>query len=263
MRCSKAARRLLNRTLGISLLGLALVASFAPAAVRQRPFPHFPASCRRADFLLAGRVVRAEFCRNAHSGREPALVVLYGCGGFGGLDHRLAQTYPHAGFATLYIDYFALTPPLGRRGFCGRAVTSQIASVWRTTVLAAVGWLGSRGGVDPLRVGLLGWSLGANVALATASSPGGRQLAALVAYSPDAFPAAPTAASRFPPTIVLLSRRGDRPSLRGARTFVAALAACGVPNELYLYPAGSHYWQGRQSREGFADAVAFLRRHLS
>jgi dienelactone hydrolase len=228
---------------------------------RTRPFPRFPSLCHRADFAVAGKPVRAAICRDQRPGRESGLVVLYGCGGFGGLDYRLATVYAEAGFATMYLDTFALTPPPGRRGFCSVRTSPAVPAAWRTTVLAATRALAAARGVDPHKVGLLGWSLGADLALGV-SSVTGAQIAVVVAYSPDVFPASTTRGRAYPPTIALLSGRGDIHSISEARAFHLRLVGLGVVNEVYVYPGGSHYWQGRQGRDGFARAVAFLRHAL-
>jgi dienelactone hydrolase len=226
---------------------------------RTRPFPRFPSLCHRADFALAGRPVHAALCRDRRPGREPALVVLYGCGGFGGLDYRLATDYARAGFATIYVDTFALTPPPGRRGFCSVPTSPQVPALWQTTALAAARTLEAEPGIDSRRVGLLGWSLGADLALGAATAKGAG-IAAVVAYSPDGFPR--LSAQRYPPSIVLLSEGGDVHSIRGARAFLRQLLGRGTMTELYVYPGGSHYWQGRQGRDGLREALAFLRRVL-
>lgn len=206
--------------------------------------------------------MRAAFCRDARSTDEPALIVLYGCGGYGGLDRRLAEEFPRAGYATLYVDYFGLTPPPDRRGFCSpRSIAPRVLAIWQEVVLSAAAALRHARGVDARRVGVLGWSMGADVALSVAAA-GSRQLSVVVAYSPATFPPLAARASAFPPTLLLLSARGDVHALRGARAFVDALTAARVAAELFVYPAGSHYWQRRQGEEGFRHALAFLDRYL-
>ncbi len=207
--------------------------------------------------------MRAEFCRDARPGREPALVVLHGCGGFGGVDRGLAERFPRAGYATVYVDYFDLTPPPGKRGFCSvRIVPRRVLSVWRTVVVSAAMALRSRPDVDPRLVGVLGWSMGADVALAAAAWPGAPRFAAVVAYSPGTVASLTARAVRLPPTIILMSGLGDIRALGGARALAEALRAARISTELYIYPTGSHYWQGRQGEKAFRHAVAFLRRYM-
>src|SRR5437763_5672405 len=99
------------RTL-LAALALALAAvGGAPGARRTpTPFPSISPLCHRADFASQGGIVRAALCRPADSEQLPALVVLHGCGGFGGIDEVLARDLSAHGVATFYIDYFGLTP---------------------------------------------------------------------------------------------------------------------------------------------------------
>jgi dienelactone hydrolase len=65
-------------------------------------------------FIAAGTSIRAELFRaTTDSAAGRAIVVLHGCGGFDTFDHRLADTLPREGISTLYVDYFAPTPPPG------------------------------------------------------------------------------------------------------------------------------------------------------
>jgi poly(3-hydroxybutyrate) depolymerase len=86
----------------VAAAALAAAAQPGAAAAAARPWPHFHAGCRRADFASPAGQVRAEACEPvpAHTG-HPAVVVLYGCGGFGSLDRGLAEQLPRIGVATL------------------------------------------------------------------------------------------------------------------------------------------------------------------
>src|SRR5262249_21346697 len=104
-------RRVSKVALLLSLVALAVVSQSAA-------FQHFGAGCSRDDFRSRGSSVRAELCR-ANGASSRAVVVLHGCGGFSTFDHRLATELPRLGISTLDVDYFELTPPPGRKGFCG------------------------------------------------------------------------------------------------------------------------------------------------
>src|SRR5437868_6605497 len=143
------------------LRGLALVAgTLAVAVPSARPFPHV-SGCVRADFRTAGTTVRAERCGAATGPR--GVIVLHGCGGFDTFDHRLAAELPRYGISTLYVDYFAPTPPPGDRGFCGgvRSARGDVFSVWSRVAADAARVLGP----SYAHVGAVGWSLGAGVAI--------------------------------------------------------------------------------------------------
>src|SRR5262249_62023621 len=120
-----------------ALVGVCAAAVAGGAAGRAKlsppPFPRISYHCHRADFSSQGRMVRAALCRPAGSARLPAVVVLHGCGGFGGIDEVLARDLPSHGVATYYIDYFGLTPEPSKRGFCGSPRIETAFATWQRT----------------------------------------------------------------------------------------------------------------------------------
>jgi len=231
---------------------LALGASVAHAA---RPFPRFGSGCAREDFRSAGVVVRAERCGPATGAR--AVVVLHGCGGFDTFDHRLATELPRYGIATLDVDYFAPTPPPGDRGFCGVWTRPEdVFARWEGVAVDAAAVLRR----SYRRIGAVGWSLGAGVAVSAAEDA--RPFAAVAAFSALAYPPTLDRAGRLPPTIFLDGGRHDIVPPQNARALYAAARAAHVPAALYVYADGTHDWPGRQGEAGIARAAAFLRLHL-
>ena len=236
---------------------VALVASPGAGA-----FQRFPAGCSRDDFQSGGSNVRAELCRAA--GAKRAVVILHGCGGFSTFDHRLAVELPRHGISTLDVDYFEPTsPPPGRKGFCdGRGAVGSAFATWLRVVDDAAAALGSTPGVDPRDVGVVGWSLGGGVALASAAGDGGRRpFHAVAGFSTGAFGAEELARS-LPPTILLSGGRTDAIPLSETLPLYRALRAAHVPSALYVYPHGLHEWPARQGTLGIEHAAAFLRRYL-
>jgi carboxymethylenebutenolidase len=255
----------------VAAAALAAGALPVPAAAGARPWPHFDAGCRRADFASPAGQVRAEACEplQARAG-HPAVVVLYGCGGFGSLDRGLAEQLPRIGVATLYVDYFWPTPPPSRRGWCGGGARSAF-DTWRQEIVAAATAAGRLPGVAPGRIGVVGWSLGAALALVTAEdgdAPLGsaarppRLFRALVSYSGGVFGPVLDGVGRLPPTLVLSAGSTDAVPLADALALHSALLAHRVPTSLYVYPHGSHSWPGAQGRAALRRTEAFLRRWL-
>jgi dienelactone hydrolase len=221
----------------------------------QRPFPHFGSGCVRADFASGRTRGRAERCGPARGPR--AVVILHGCGGFGTFDHQLAADLPAAGIATLYVDYFAPTPPPGRRGFCSVWTRpAQLFAAWQRVAAAAARALRRH----YAHVGAAGWSLGAGVALATAEDT--HSFDAVAAFSAIANPETVALARALPPTIFLDGGPRDIVRPENARTLYAAARAAHVPAALYIYGNGTHEWSGAQGVAGRARAAAFLRRYL-
>lgn len=240
------------RPLAVAAGVLALSAGAAQAA---RPFPRFGEGCVRADFRSGGTLVRAERCGPAGGGR--AVVVLHGCGGFDTFDHRLTTSLPRFGIATLDVDYFAPTPPPGKRGFCDVWTRPlDLFARWERVAADAAAVLGR----SYRHVGAVGWSLGAGVAISAAEDT--RSFQAVAAFSALAYPPVLDRVRRLPPAIFLDGGRRDIVPPQNARELFAAARAARVPAALYVYPDGTHDWPGRQGALGIARAAAFLRARL-
>jgi dienelactone hydrolase len=241
----------------VALAGAALALLAMPAAAAPRRFPTFTGDCARADFTSGGVHIPAERCGRATGG--PAVVVLHGCGGFDTFDHELAADLPRFGIATLYVDYFAPTPPPGAAGFCHGFGFSggDPFPKWQQVVVDAARTLRRRGYAH---VGAVGWSLGAGVALAAAEDA--QPFDAVAAFSAGASPETIARAAALPPTIFLDGGSHDIEPPANARALYAAAHRAGVPAALYVYGDGSHGWPGRQGVVGRAKAAAFLLRYL-
>jgi dienelactone hydrolase len=270
-------RRFRSRSAFFTVCATIAVVVLATATVAgAKPFPRFHLrTCSRADFTSAGTRVRAELCRAtkvARAGR--AVVVLHGCGGFSTFDHRLSGDLPQMGIATLYIDFFAPTPPPGDRGFCGVPDTrptgsshQDVFSRWQRVVLDAAAFLRRTPGINPHRVGVVGWSLGGGLAVTTAAAaeqpdPGRTPFAAVVGFSTGLGPNRQPPI-RLPPLLLLSGGTTDAVPVAATEALYRAAQAAGDHVELFVYPHGVHDWRGRQGRAGIRRAVRFLQAQMT
>ena len=229
------------------------------------PLPRIAPSCLESDFASAGYAVRARLCLPdgaSATRRVPGVIVLHGCGGFGTLDQTLAHRLFEHGIATYYVDYFGLTPPPGRKGFCNAhgAVRNAFA-IWLRIAHDATAALRRIPAVDPKRVGAVGWSLGGGLAL-TAAESYPHLFATLVLFSAFAFGPELQEVGRLPPTLVLSGGSGDAVPVADAVTLYRTLRRDHVAAELRVYPHGNHQWKHTQFSAGLRWTVAFLRRYL-
>lgn len=242
------------------VVAAAVVVLLGVSPARSGGFPRFAARCSRSDFPSQGAVIRAEYCP-ALTGGGRAVVVLHGCGGFSTFDHRIVSTLPHDGIATFDVDYFAPTPPVGRKGFCDSS--GRNGDPFPTWVRVAVDAAARLKQLPQVRrVGIVGWSLGGAVAIrAAVGQPGRRPFRALVGFSTGSF-GAESVASQLPPTMLLSGGNTDAIPLQETLPLYHALRAAHVPTELYVYPHGSHDWPRKQGSLGIAAAATFLRHYL-
>ena len=105
----------------------------------------------------------------------PALVLLHGCGGLYERPGRLALRYTEMAARLNALGVQALAPdsltPRGEKELCtqrtGQRRVTQLQR--RRDALGALQWLATQPGVDPSRVGLLGWSNGGSTVLAASN----------------------------------------------------------------------------------------------
>lgn len=238
----------------VAVAGMLVLLGAGATEGATHPFPSFGQGCARDDFTSDGIAIRAERCG---SGTDRAVVVLHGCGGFNTFDHTIAADLPRYGIATLYVDYFAPTPPPGTKGWCNVWTRPRhLFATWTAVAADAANHLRSR----YRHVGAVGWSLGAGVALATAEDR--RSFAAVAAFSALASPVTVDRAGRLPPTIFLDGGPRDIVPPENARALYAAATAAHVPSALFIYPNGTHNWSDGQGQSGLRRAAAFLRHHL-
>jgi hypothetical protein len=124
----------------------------------------------------------------------------------------------------------------------------------RDDVLAALAYLRALEGVDPAKVGLVGYSFGAAVSLLAADE----QVAALVGISPPSIGSSvPTLAIRCPTLLIA----GDRDDVAPMGWLTTLAAVIGSHCRVEVVPGADHFWWGHA--EKLAHTVAgFLRDSL-
>ena len=180
----------------------------------------------------------------------PAVVVCHPHPLFGGDMHNsvvtaVCQALVEAGIAALRFNFRGVGRSLGRFG-------DGVGE--REDAIAALACLRQREGVDHAKVGLVGYSFGAAVALVAADD----QVAALAAIAPPPFGhvIAPPAV-RCPALLIT----GDRDDVAPPAHVTALAQALGPHCRVEVVPGADHFWWGHE--EKLAQAVArFLRDSL-
>lgn len=180
----------------------------------------------------------------------PALVLLHGCGGPYGRGGQLAERMldyvallNERGAGALVLD--SLTPR-GEKELCTQRIgTRRVTQAHRRLdALAALEWLARQPGVDPARVGLLGWSNGGSTVLAAISSRHAAVAAAPVkaAFAVAFYPGCEADLQRgFETTTPLLVLVGEADDWTpAAPCHMLARTASGVKPTIEGYPGAYH-----------------------
>ena len=209
------------------------------------------------SFRSGGAEIAVEWFPAPSKTRSPAVLLLHGADGltFGDRYRMAAGLIAAGGYGVGLVHYLDRT---GERRVSYATLRGRYPS-WMETVRDAITWAAARPDVDPARIGLVGVSLGAALALSSAAVD--PRVRAIVAYSgpcPEDLPGA----GRLPATLVLHGE-GDRivpPS--NARAIVSALERTGTPHEVQLYPGQGHVFTGAAQFDAASRTADFLGRHL-
>jgi dienelactone hydrolase len=217
------------------------------------------AETRAETFVSGGVPITAEWFRAgpAETARRPTVLILHGADGMARADsYRFgAQALAASGFHVVLIRYFDRTG-------AARANWSSLredAPLWVGTVRDAVTYVSETPDVDPDRIAVVGFSLGASIALAAAGEDA-RIKAVVDVFGP--MPAGADKAERIPPVLILHGARDRTVPVEHAHRIEALLKARRVPHEIKIYPDQGHAFHGPAQLDAAGRILAFLQQHL-
>ncbi len=193
-----------------------------------------------------GTVVPYRLYRPASSGRLPVVLVLHGSGAIGGDNEAqmgaLASAWADPVFAATHPAIVVAPQAPARTANYAPGDDGLLASVPGpplATILALVEQLSRDPGVDPARISVVGFSMGASAAMqAVLARPG--LFAGAVAFS--AVPPPRDAASRMPsiPVLLVHGDRDDENPIAPDRAWAAALDKAGATGRFIVYGGMDH-----------------------
>jgi dienelactone hydrolase len=194
------------------------------------------------------------FAAVSSNASAPAMLLLHGCGGPYGRDGQLGQRMREyaalltaAGVHVLVTDSFT---PRGEREICTQKVgTRQVTQLnRRRDALGALKWLAQQPGVNPSRIGVLGWSNGGSNVLAATNlaHPEVRQAGVRPALSVAFYPGCEDEQRRgYRPAAPLLMLLGGADDWTPPGPCEALAAASAEPKpEVVVYPGVFHGFDG-------------------
>lgn len=123
---------------------------------------------------------------------------------------------------------------------------------WIATVRAAIGYVARQPTTNPRRIGLLGWSNGALLALGTAGLD--RRVGAVV----ELYGAMPSALSgtitRLPPTLILHGEADQANGVENAYALERFLQQRSIAHAIHIYPGAGHAFDADPANPDARDA---------
>jgi carboxymethylenebutenolidase len=199
-------------------------------------------------------------------GTYPSVIILYGSSGWRPQYISIAKELADSGFVVLVLDYYAVT----EKDSSLTDVASKW-SLWQVMIQNAVIFLQEDSSSFKHPVGLLGYSLGAFLAVSTATSiPEVRAVVDYFGGGSSKKDELESEVRNFPPLLILHGEEDSVVPVSRAYLLRDAVIAQGGEVEMKIYPNQQHgfnatwspYYSESDAIDSFQRTVDFLRRRL-
>jgi carboxymethylenebutenolidase len=210
-------------------------------------------------FISGGKPIRLDcFLPVSSSQRFPAILGLHGSGGdYVGVGEPAGQLAAQ-GFAVYVLRYFDRT---GTGQVSDRKVIFRHFFAWAKTLWDATSFVAAQPQVDPQRLGLLGFSLGAYLALSNASVD--PRIQAVVEFFGGLPREVKPFMRRFCPVLILHGEADSTVPVEEAYHLQHVLESRKIPYEMQIYSGAGHSFSGEVWRDAGRRTVAFFQKHLA
>jgi dienelactone hydrolase len=239
--------------------GVVFSALFLTACAGRIHMPGYvqPVEESSLSFESLGHTVQVDaYVPEGKGQRHPAAIVLHGSSGIHMVGSSGAQRYAEAlanrGIAAYVVHYFDGT------GTFSADDATEAREYWRwvRVIRDAVGWLRARPEVRPSRVGIVGVSLGAYVAVgAAASDP---RVSRVVLMSGGLEPGIADSVQRFPPVLLLHGSADNVVPVAAEDTLTRLLTQHRVPFTVHRYPGEGHEFGDLAAVDAVDRSARFL-----
>ncbi len=216
-----------------------------------------------AVFQSGGKPIRLDaYLPEATDGSLPAVIALYGAGGGVSGMERYAGMLAAQGFAVYLLHYFDRTGNVSAdKPTIDKATIIRNFPLWMKTLWDAISFVAIQPQVDPQRIALLGFSLGAYLSLANSAID--HRIKAVVEF----FGGMPKEMNffmrRLCPVLILHGEADSTVPVEEAYQLQKLLEKKGIPYEVKIYPGAGHGFEDQAIwRDAGLRSLQFLQKHL-
>jgi len=218
-----------------------------------------PVTLARSTFTSGGISIAFDaYLPDRNGQRFPAIIGLHGSAGGHASMSDPAGMLAEQGFAIYVLHYFDRT---GTTGVAEKQTAVRHFPVWGKTVWDAISHVETQPQVDSQRIGLLGFSLGAYLALAEAAVD--PRVRAVVEFF-GGFPREMKFfMRRLCPTLILHGDADATVPVEEAHHLQQILAKKSIPYEMQIYSGAGHGFTGEVWLDARRRTLAFLQKYLA
>lgn len=217
-----------------------------------------PVTRSQLTFDSGGKSVRLDALVPSNNGqRFPAVISLYGSGGGVAGMAEPASMLASQGFAVYILHYFDRTGT----SFADKDTVFRHFPIWVKTLWDAISLVEKQEHVDPERIGLLGFSLGAYLSLSDAAVD--KRVRAVVEFFGGLPKEMRFFMRRLCPVLILHGDADTTVPVEEAYHLQTILEKKRIPYEIQIYPGAGHGFSGEVWRDAGLRSLAFLKKYLA
>jgi carboxymethylenebutenolidase len=210
-------------------------------------------------FQSGGKDIRLDcFLPDAKGRRLPSVIGLHGSGGGHAGMADPADLLAGKGFAVYLLHYFDRT---GTTEIDGLQTIFRHFPAWMKTLWDAVSFVAHQPQVDPDRIGLLGFSLGAYLALSAAAIDS--RIQAVVEFFGGMPKEMRLFTLRLCPVLILHGEQDKTVPVEEAYHLQQILERKQIDYEMKIYPGVGHGFSSEVWRDAGLRTLAFFKKHLA
>jgi carboxymethylenebutenolidase len=169
---------------------------------------------------------------------------------------KFAQLLANQGFVVVVPHYFEST----RTNWADNATIWREFPVWLGTISEALDFAQKHEAANPEKIGLVGFSLGAYLALSMASQqPRIKAVVDFFGGLPDHFA---DRLERMPPVLILHGEADSTVPVTEAHRLAEILNERKLPHDMHIYKNAGHGFRGFDMMDAGQRTYLFLKRHL-
>lgn len=214
---------------------------------------------KRESFISGGRKISVETYAPVSPGRYPAVLVLHSSAGTlvgKGELVRFSRELAARGMVAFLVRYYDRTGTI----FAGDEGIEKHLHEWEATVGDAINFAAAHPRVRPESIGIFGYSLGAFLAVSTASRD--RRVDAVAEVAGGIFTYLGGKLKRVPPMLILHGTADERVKVAYAHELERAARKVGARPVVKLYPGEGHVLSKPALADASARSIDFLAAHL-
>lgn len=212
----------------------------------------------RSNYTFQTKTIPLDVFAPDRPGRFPVVFALHGSGGLHNVAHlEFAQLLANQGFLVCVPHYFETTGTV----WANDATIWREFPVWMESITAAIDTVSQFESADPSQMGIVGFSLGAYLALSLAAEqPRIKAVVDFFGGMPEIFANKVTAIA---PVLILHGEADFTVPVAEAHKIKGLLERLGSPYEMKLYKGAGHGFRGFDMMDAGRRTYDFLKRNLS